>query len=253
MMRVRTTSETVGECCFSGPEDFGSGSRSRSKVVQQHGLRVLQINLHHCKAAAAELLLSLTDSAVDIALVQEPYLYKNRVSGLNNEHFSLFYTNNGDKVRTCIVARKSLNLIQLYNYSDGDTTVVRLDEVTGRALVLASVYMPYEAPDPPSGLVRKLVEETTGRCRLVMGCDANAHHFHWGSRDTNARAHHIIINSLHHHLQAYSTVQNIICSLTTSYRIAHNKEHITPSALTHHRIPYAQITIYPSVTQHHNL
>ncbi|XP_073841475.1 uncharacterized protein [Musca autumnalis] len=71
--------------------------------------------------------------------------------------------------------------------SDGDTTVVRLDEVTGRALVLASVYMPYEAPDPPSGLVRKLVEETTGRCRLVMGCDANAHHFHWGSRDTNAR------------------------------------------------------------------
>ncbi|XP_073835203.1 uncharacterized protein isoform X2 [Musca autumnalis] len=70
--------------------------------------------------------------------------------------------------------------------SDGDTTVVRLDEVTGRALVLASVYMPYEAPDPPSGLVRKLVEETTGRCRLVMGCDANAHHFHWRSKDTNA-------------------------------------------------------------------
>ncbi|XP_073835204.1 uncharacterized protein isoform X3 [Musca autumnalis] len=103
--------------------------------------------------------------------------------------------------------------------SDGDTTVVRLDEVTGRALVLASVYMPYEAPDPPSGLVRKLVEETTGRCRLVMGCDANAHHFHWRSKDTNASAHHIIINSLasssvglqhhsEHNLQSCNIIQH---------------------------------------------
>ncbi|XP_073816706.1 uncharacterized protein [Musca autumnalis] len=71
--------------------------------------------------------------------------------------------------------------------SDGDTTAVRLEVGSGRALVLASVYMPYEEPNPPGTLLRKLVEETMSNANLIVGCDANAHHFHWGSSNTNSR------------------------------------------------------------------
>ncbi|XP_073826495.1 uncharacterized protein [Musca autumnalis] len=108
--------------------------------------------------------------------------------------------------------------------NDGDTTVVRLDEVTGRALVLASVYMPYEAPDPPSELVRKLVEETAGSCRLVMGCDANAHHFHWGSRDTNTRGESIFDFILVNNLRKLNYITTTIPSITNNRTINHQQQ-----------------------------
>ncbi|XP_061396049.1 uncharacterized protein LOC133331684, partial [Musca vetustissima] len=147
----------------------------------------MQINLHHCKAAADELLLSLTNSEVDIALVQEPYIYKNMVSRLRNANFDIFAASMGDKVRTCIVGKKSLNLIFLSNYSNGDMCTVRLEHKTGRATLLSSVYMPFEEMDPPATCVRKMLDEMTSTCNVILGCDANAHHFQWGSKDTNKR------------------------------------------------------------------
>ncbi|XP_073811732.1 uncharacterized protein [Musca autumnalis] len=150
-------------------------------------LRILQINLHHCKAAAAELLLSLTTSEVDIVLVQEPYIYKNKVSGLSNANFDIFAATEGDKVRTCIVGKKSLNLIFLSNYSNGDMCTVRLEHGTGMATLLSSVYMSFEAPDPLNLDVRRLLDDMMGTCNVILGCDANAHHFQWGSKDTNKR------------------------------------------------------------------
>ncbi|XP_073836127.1 uncharacterized protein [Musca autumnalis] len=162
----------------------------RTKVVEerrQQPLRIMQINLHHCKAAAAELLLALKKSEVDIVLIQEPYLYKNKVAGLNDSNYTTFATSNGDKVRTCVVAKKSLKLIFLSNFSGGDITAVRMECSSHGATIFSSIYMPFESPDPPGNDVEKLVKEMGSTCLIILGCDANAHHFHWGSRDTNAR------------------------------------------------------------------
>ncbi|XP_073831218.1 uncharacterized protein isoform X2 [Musca autumnalis] len=164
-----------------------STSRKSVGVGRRQVLRILQINLHHCKAAAAELLLSLTNSEVDIVLVQEPYIYKNKVSGLNNANFEVFASSEGDKVRTCVVGRKNLNLIFLSNYSNGDMCTVRLENGREKATLLSSIYMPYEDPDPPNQGVHRLLKENLGVCNVILGCDANAHHFHWGSKDTNTR------------------------------------------------------------------
>ncbi|XP_073811771.1 uncharacterized protein [Musca autumnalis] len=147
----------------------------------------MQINLHHCKAAAAELLLSLKKSEVDTALVQEPYLYKNKVAGLSDGNYTTFATSSGDKVRTCIVAKKNLNLMYLSNYSGGDITAVIMQDRSQKSTIFASIYMPYESPDPPGQHVESLIEMMGSTCLIIMGCDANAHHFHWGSSDTNAR------------------------------------------------------------------
>ncbi|XP_073824552.1 uncharacterized protein [Musca autumnalis] len=148
----------------------------------------MQINLHHCKAAAAELLLTLTKHQVDIALIQEPYLYKNRVAGLNDKNYTTFAASNGDKVRTCIVGKKNLNLLLLSNFSGGDITAVRMEDHSKRVTIFTSIYMPYEHPDPPGQHVELLLKEMGSTSLIIMGCDANAHHFHWGSSDTNARA-----------------------------------------------------------------
>ncbi|XP_058977883.1 uncharacterized protein LOC131806741 [Musca domestica] len=150
-------------------------------------LSIVQINLHHCKAAGAELLLSLSKLEVDIALVQEPYIFKNKVTGLGSERYITYATSNGEKVRTCIVAKKNLNLIFLNNFSGGDATAVRLETRTGKTLFLVSLYLPFEHPDPPGQVVEELVSVLGGKGGLIIGCDANAHHSQWGSSNTNAR------------------------------------------------------------------
>ncbi|XP_073836117.1 uncharacterized protein [Musca autumnalis] len=71
--------------------------------------------------------------------------------------------------------------------SNGDMCTVRLENGRKKATLLSSIYMPYEDPDPPNQGVHRLLKENLGVCNVILGCDANAHHFHWGSKDTNTR------------------------------------------------------------------
>lgn len=61
-------------------------------------LSLVQINLHHYKAAAAELQLTL--SASNIALVPYPYLVNHRVSRIYDKNYTVFAITIGDKMRT---------------------------------------------------------------------------------------------------------------------------------------------------------
>ena len=52
----------------------------------------------------------------------------------------------------------------------------------------SSMYISYEAASPPDDLIGLLVEHAKRkRCRLVLGCNANAHHTQWGNSNTNTR------------------------------------------------------------------
>lgn len=51
---------------------------------KQQLLSIMKINLHHCKAAADDLLTSFAKAEFDVALVQEPYNYNNKVVGLGS-------------------------------------------------------------------------------------------------------------------------------------------------------------------------
>lgn len=68
-------------------------------------MRQVQLNMRHCQDAAAKLL-SLSGSEVEIALVQKPYMYNHKVSGLRNKNFA---SSSGDKVKTCVVGRTKLD------------------------------------------------------------------------------------------------------------------------------------------------
>ncbi|XP_058982786.1 uncharacterized protein LOC131804232 isoform X1 [Musca domestica] len=73
------------------------------------------------------------------------------------------------------------------NNSGGDVTVARLESKSGRVHIFISLYLPYERPDPPGHEVEELLEDLADKGHLIIGCDANAHHFQWGSNDTNVR------------------------------------------------------------------
>jgi len=150
-------------------------------------LRLLQINLHHSKAASAALLLRLTEGGADLVLVQEPWVVGGKVAGLGTKEYKLMLEPKEGKIRTCILAKRHLSIFLLRNYSNGDNTALSLELQSGSIRVL-SAYLAFEKENPPDALVRGLAEKCEKlKYGLVIGCDANAHHTQWGCPNNNDR------------------------------------------------------------------
>ena len=56
----------------------------------------------------------------------------------------------------------------------------------GRTISFSSVYLPYEDPEPPSTMMRDIVQHSAEEKKeIFLGIDDNAHHTLWGSTDIN--------------------------------------------------------------------
>ena len=149
-------------------------------------IEVIQINLHRSETATNALMDVLNKGKTHIALIQEPWTFRNKVNGLNHVNYQLFYANNGTRPRTCIICHKNLSFLFSPELSTSDATVLRQGN---GSMYLASVYLPFDSPTlPPSSELQRLVTKVkqTGN-EVLVGCDANSHHISWGSTNTNKR------------------------------------------------------------------
>lgn len=160
-------------------------------------LRVLQANLQHKKAATATLCRILMEGNIDVALIQEPWLYKGKVGGLGEARGELIYDYNSDNVRACIFVKTELHALKLTNLCFRDQAAIKLKlhmAGTETEAVLASTYLPYDSIQPPPSDELRLLEQ---HCRLsnqqmIVGMDANSHHTTWGSTDINRRGENLL-------------------------------------------------------------
>jgi hypothetical protein len=67
---------------------------------QTQRLRVLQVNLHHSRAASAALCVTMRNC--DVALIQEPWTYMGEIKGLKEVGGGLIYSRSTQNPRTCI-------------------------------------------------------------------------------------------------------------------------------------------------------
>ncbi|KAH8351801.1 hypothetical protein KR084_010813, partial [Drosophila pseudotakahashii] len=158
-------------------------------------LRLLQINLHHSKAASAALQLRLAQGEADLVLVQEPWVVGGKVAGLGTKEYKLMLDPKQGKIRTCILAKRHLNIFLLRNYSNGDNTSVSLELQHG-SIRLLSAYMALEKEDPPDALVRGLAkecEELKTDLVIKIYCD-NATNFVGASRMLQEFKNHFVAN-----------------------------------------------------------
>jgi ribonuclease HI len=165
-----------------------------------------QINLQHCKAASAELSRRFAQNQFDVALIQEPYIFKDKVKGLDSGG-DIVYLPGNSRPRTCIYVRNSIKYIALPQFCTGDETTIKLffqkDSDIKLEIIICSAYFPFDSAEaPPSKNVKELVNYCNVNNKLLLiSCDSNAHHVVWGSNDTNARGgdvlDFILINNLH--------------------------------------------------------
>ena len=51
-----------------------------------------------------------------------------------------------------------------------------------RTIRFSSVYLPYEEPEPPSAMMRDIVQHSAEEKKeIILGIDANVYHNLWGS------------------------------------------------------------------------
>lgn len=157
-------------------------------------MKVLQINLHHSKAASAALCQHFLREGYDLALIQEPWLHRGRIAGLGDSKGKLISSCTSGKMRTCILVRQDLQCLPLLQWCSRDITSLNItwsqDGGERNTITVCSVYLPHDSTAPPPTVeLESIVEHATAeRHQLLLGCDANAHHqIGWGSTDTNVR------------------------------------------------------------------
>lgn len=151
-----------------------------------------QSNLQHCKAASAILSRDLAVEQTDISLIQEPWIYRGHVKGIDRKLGSLIYDPVEPGPRACVFIHRRHSALKLSRFCSRDLAVASVRLRLGGALtdlIVCSAYLPYDSEDPPPTRELRVLAD---HCRregldLVVGCDANSHHVIWGSSNTNER------------------------------------------------------------------
>ena len=89
-------------------------------------MKVIQINLHHSKAASAALILRLHKTGEDLCLIQEPWTFNGRVCGLQINGYTMVAPDLG-KPRSCILIKKTIKFIFLPRFSNSDNISIAID------------------------------------------------------------------------------------------------------------------------------
>ncbi|XP_048511939.1 uncharacterized protein LOC125501084 [Athalia rosae] len=133
-----------------------------------------QINLQHCKAASAIHSRDLAVEHTDISLIQEPWVYKGLVRGLESRNGAIL----------CKIGGPDDPGPRAAIYINSRHQALKLNQFCYRDLVAA-----LDSKDPPpTEELKALVRYCTSKgLELLVGCDANSHHTVWGSFNTNRR------------------------------------------------------------------
>jgi hypothetical protein len=65
-------------------------------------IKFVQINLHHGKAATTTLCQQLAEGKVDVALIQEPWIYRDQIRGLTNCRGIIYSVAPENNAESCI-------------------------------------------------------------------------------------------------------------------------------------------------------
>ncbi|PNF41013.1 hypothetical protein B7P43_G08809 [Cryptotermes secundus] len=114
-------------------------------MTYTHNIQFIQINLHHCKAATAILCRQLAEGKVEVALIQEPWIYRGQIRGLKNSEGTVYSVIPGDNVRSCIYVNHHINV---YHTLWGSTDINPREECLMEYLVSSNLNILHQGNEP---------------------------------------------------------------------------------------------------------
>ena len=135
-------------------------------------LHFLQLNMHRAQAASA-FLQTAVDSVNYIALLTEPYSYKNKCAVLPASYVAIPRNELAQRPRAAILHHQSLQLVEVKHLTNADCAV---GVVTGsEPFLVASAYLDINLPAVPVWLGEVVGFARAKGYKLVLGMDSNAH------------------------------------------------------------------------------
>ena len=148
-------------------------------------IKCVQINLQHSKAATYNLVELLTKQQIDIAFLQEPFLYENKPTGIPSK-FRL-YASGSKKCRAAVVVlNKSLDALIINQLSDDDAAVIEIRYGALNLIVVSMYFDIRENIERDTLKLEKILDFAKGR-GVLAAIDTNSRSKLWYDTFTNSR------------------------------------------------------------------
>ena len=147
-----------------------------------------QINIQHSKTATSHLVAEAcaVGQTIPLLLIQEPYIYKNAIRGLNHKNLRTY--SRGPQPRACIVTPIGVQgwLVPQISHRDCTAVMMKSDQQDHPILVV-SLYC-----DGNTSTFREDLSACSDFARqnqalLLLGMDSNSHSNLWGCPSTDNR------------------------------------------------------------------
>ena len=164
-------------------------TNTKTRLEVGTSVHFTQINLQHNKSATAQICKQITNLMSSVVLIQEPWVNKNKILGLRSKVSTLFCGCNKNIPKTCVIT-KGIHSYCLPQFGSKDQTAVCINFKNSNkeyTIVVASIYMPTDSILLAPETERLIQYCNHNKLPLIIRCDANAHHFRWGSQECNRR------------------------------------------------------------------
>ena len=155
------------------------------KGAGNNSLSCMQINLQHSKTATDNFNQLTMETAIDIAFIQEPYIYQNQVTGISRKN-RIFACGNGRKRAAIVVANKQVDALLISQLSEEDIVVVEIIQGNLK-FIAASIYLDIRNEITRDlSKIENILQFARGR-GLLVAVDSNARSKTWHDVLTNKR------------------------------------------------------------------
>ena len=164
---------------------MGRNTLNNSLRPEQTAIKCLQVNLHHSRAATANLIRTIAEEGTDIVFIQEPYIIQNKVAGISKKY--KIYTAPEGRCRAAIVVTSNkLDTMLIQQLSDADTVTVEITNGNTN-IIAASMYFDRLKPIAHDLAKRERAIRYAKGTAVLFAMDSNARSTLWHDRLTNTR------------------------------------------------------------------
>ena len=156
---------------------------SNNQISQQ--IKCYQVNVKHSKAAKANSMQMISTDKIAMALVQEPYQYQGKLTGIT-KGYRIFVYGEGKRRAAIIIQDNAIDALLITQLSVNDAVLLEINN-QNLSFYASSVYFDYNEPiDNNIKTVERILKFTKGG-KLLLAIDSNSRSTTWHDIKTNPR------------------------------------------------------------------
>ena len=150
--------------------------------AKQTGIKFIQVNLQHSRAATANLMKAVAEDETDIIFIQEPHTIQGKVFGISTIH--KIFTSGDDRCRAAVVVTNSqIDVTLIHQLSDADTVAVEIIKGNTK-LIAASMYFDREHQIEDDLIKMESILHHSKNTGVLIASDCNARSTLWHDKLT---------------------------------------------------------------------